>query len=412
METIRASAPPPRDSSGSAQSLVNNPEPTRGSPPPKKSPLRRWAAAAIIGAGLLCAIATFVVGLSNKSASQRDYIEYWAAGQQVVRGADPYDIAGVLAVERTAGYADDQPMITLSPPIVLLLALPLGFVSAKSGLILWSLAIIACLSASIFLLWTLCGRPDNRFHLLGYLFPPALACLMAGQIGVFLLLGIVLFLRFYQSRPFLAGMALLPCALKPHLFLPFACVLLLWIIGRRTYRMLAGWAAVLIAASAIALCIDRHIWQQYLALAHNTTILPVFIPTLSVALRLLVARSHIGVQFVPEAAACLWALWFYRTRRARWDWMHHGLLVLLVSMLCTPYAWFTDESILLPAVLVGVYRATGAGRSLVPLYLIAGAALIELLAQIQLTTPGYIWTTPAWLGWYLYATRKTSAVVA
>jgi hypothetical protein len=29
-----------------------------------------------------------------------------------------------------------------------------------------------------------------------------------------------------------------------------------------------------------------------------------------------------------------------------------------------------------------------------------------VLVPVQITSPFYIWTTPAWLAWYLYATRK------
>lgn len=379
--------------------------PTRDSTSAKKSPLRRLAALGIVAAGFLCVIGVYTASLTDKTATERDYVEYWAAAQQVVHHANPYDIAGVLQVERAVGYASDRPIITPSPPIILLIAFPLGFVSVKSGLILWMIAILLCLTASIFLLWAMNGYPDNPFHVLGYLFPPAVACLMAGQLGVFLLLGIVLFLRFHRAHSFLAGAALVPCVLKPHLFLPFACVLLLWIIGRRAWNIFAGFAAALIACCALTLLFGRNIWQQYLDLAHNATLLPLFVPTLSVALRFLVARTHPWVQFLPEVAACVWALWFYSTRRARWDWMHHGLLVLLVCMLCTPYGWFTDEAVLLPAVLAGVYSALDAKRSLIPLYLIVAAALIEVLAPAQLTSPAYLWTTSAWLAWYLYATR-------
>lgn len=364
------------------------------------------AAGCILAAGLMCAIGVYLAGLTDKNATERDYIEYWAAGQQVVHRANPYDIAGVLEVERAAGYSSQAPIITPSPPIILFLCFPLGYVSPKTGLILWMLVILLCLSASVFLLWGMNGYPDNPFHLFGYLFPPAVASLMAGQLGVFLLLAIVLFLRFQRTRPFLAGAALLPCVLKPHLFLPFACALLLWIVGREVYRIAAGFAAALAVSCALTCCFGRHIWDQYLALGHHARILPLFVPTLSVALRFLVARNHVWVQFVPEAAACAWAIWFYFARRERWDWMREGLLVLLVSMMCTPYGWFTDEAILLPAILVGVDRAIDAKRSLIPLYLILGVALIEVFAPAQLTSPYYLWTTPAWLGWYLYATRR------
>ena len=85
------------------------------------------------------------------------------------------------------------------------------------------------------------------------------------------------------------------------------------------------------------------------------------------------------------------------------------MLLLLVSALCSPFGWITDEAILLPAVLAGLYRAAESRRSFLPLWLIAGAALIEVMAGTQITTPYYVWTTPAWLIWYLYATGRIGA---
>ena len=77
-------------------------------------------------------------------------------------------------------------------------------------------------------------------------------------------------------------------------------------------------------------------------------------------------------------------------------------------MLCAPYAWMTDEAVLLPAVLLGVYRAIETRRSLVPIAAFTAIALIELYANVRITAWYYIWTTPAWLAWHLYATRVPS----
>ncbi|HTW62148.1 MAG TPA: hypothetical protein VMD55_10115, partial [Terracidiphilus sp.] len=67
----------------------------------------------------------------------------------------------------------------------------------------------------------------------------------------------------------------------------------------------------------------------------------------------------------------------------------------------------TDECILLPFVLAGLYAAAEAKRSFVPIALIDAAALVEVYAQVNIISPWYLWTVPAWVGWYLYATRKT-----
>jgi hypothetical protein len=83
---------------------------------------------------------------------------------------------------------------------------------------------------------------------LGYSFAPALVCLIVGQTSLFALLGLVLFLRLHRTRPFLAGVSLWLCALKPHLFLAFGVVLLAWIIVSRCYRILLGAASAMAAA--------------------------------------------------------------------------------------------------------------------------------------------------------------------
>jgi hypothetical protein len=376
----------------------------------KKIPWRKLAAASIVAAGLCFVVGIYVIGLSDKNAAERDFISYWAAGQQLAHGANPYDFGTVRALELGAGREPGEPLLMMrNLPVGLFLAYPLGLVSAKTGLILWLLTLLAALSVSVWILWLLNGRPDSRYHLLGYLFAPALACLMAGQLGILLLLGVTLFLWLHQSRPFLAGAALLLCALKPHLFLPFAAVLLLWALRRRAFGILAGFSAALAASLAFSFCLDVHAWAQYSQMMRAGGAVNEAVPVLSVPFRNLLDHRAVWLQFLPQACACAWALGYFWTRRDRWNWMDHGSLLLLVSAMCTPFGWFFDEAMLLPAVLAGLYRAVEARRSLLPLALIAGVALAEALASVQVTSPFYLWTTPAWLAWYLYATGRLGA---
>ncbi|MGD0832401.1 MAG: glycosyltransferase 87 family protein [Terracidiphilus sp.] len=373
----------------------------------KHLPWRAFAAAAIVALGVCFVVGMYVLGLDDKNAAERDFISYWAAGQQLVHAANPYDFAAVRNLELAAARDPSEPLLMMrNLPVALFLVYPLGLVTAKTGLVLWLLTLLACLSISVWLLWILNGRPDTRYHLFGYLFAPALACMMAGQLGIFLLLGVVLFLFLYQSRPLLSGAALLLCSLKPHLLLPFAVVLFLWIVWSRAYRILLGFAAALAASLALSYCIDVHAWQQYSLMMRAGGAVNEAVPVLSVTFRNLLDRNAVALQFLPQTCACLWGIWYFWTRRTRWNWMDHGLVLLLVSVLCTPFGWFFDETILLPAILAGVYCAVAARRSLWPLALFAGVAAAELLAHVQATSPFYLWTTPAWLAWYLYATGR------
>jgi hypothetical protein len=42
----------------------------------------------------------------------------------------------------------------------------------------------------------------------------------------------------------------------------------------------------------------------------------------------------------------------------------------------------------------------------VPFGIVAGVAIIELVAHVPIIQFYFLWTTPAWLGWYLYATGR------
>jgi len=378
----------------------------RGTRTPMRTSWRSVAAAGIILGGIVSLTAIFSLSLTEHSAAARDFIGYWSAGQQIVHGANPYDPEEVLRLEKAVGLGDLQIKITPSPPVGLAVVIPLGFLGAKAGLVFWMMAQFVCLSLALWAVWCLAGRPPSRLHLLGYLFAPALACIMAGQLGTFFLLGLVFFLLWREMRPLLAGAALLPMTLKPHLFLPIAIVFLLWVAMERRARVLAGLISAMAASFALVLAFDPQAWSQFSAMAHAGLMHDRFAPTLSAYLRLDLAPRAVWLEYLPMALACIWAIVYFWRRRVRWDWMQHGMLVLIVGVLCAPYAWVTDETVLLPAVLLGVYCARATGRSLIPIALITAIALVELYANIRITSWYYVWTTPAWLAWFVYATNS------
>jgi hypothetical protein len=365
----------------------------------KKSPLRMLAAACMLAVGVC--ILSFA--MSGADAANSDYICYWAAGQQLVHGANPYDGAAVLRIERAYGFQGSHAAFMRNPPSALFMSLPLGFLGERAGAIVWTWAVLGALMVSIRLIWIMHGRPADRLHLVGYCFPPAMACLFGSQMGTFLLLGVTLFLYFRDRKPYFAGAALLLCMMKPHLFLPFGIVLLAWILTRRAYRILAGAVLALGASLALSFLLDPHGWSHYAAMINGETLQDQLIPTLSLMFRLVIDRHAVWLQILPLLAASLWGLWYFWVNRERWDWMDHGSLLLLVSVMVAPYAWYTDETVVLPAILALLYRASNYGRSLLPFAFVAGAAIIELVAGVHTTSGFYVWTAPAWLALWFWA---------
>jgi hypothetical protein len=87
--------------------------------------------------------------------------------------------------------------------------------------------------------------------------------------------------------------------------------------------------------------------------------------------------------------------------------MAHGSLLMLVSVLAAPYSWLMDQAILIPALLHAAYLIRS--RSVVAILALASAVIeIGILCGLPLMfSASWLWTAPAWLTWYLYATRRS-----
>lgn len=341
------------------------------------------------------------VMLETTNAGNRDFISYWSAGQLLVRHANPYDSAAVFRIQKAAGSTMGEAQLLRNPPSALFLVLPLGLVPARLGSVLWSLALVAATIVSIRLLWAIHGRPRDRLHLLGYLFAPASACMTLGQASILALLGLVLFLRYHRTRPFAAGAALALLAIKPHLVLPFGLVLLLWVFHRRSYSVLLGAVSGSACALIPALYFDPLIFAHYLPVLTQANTESTLMPTFSALVRHALLPGAVWPQFVPLTLGCIWAVAYFLRNGKVWDWNTHGARVVLVSVWVAPYLWFTDEIVVLPAILRGIYKSTN--RSLITFGIVDGIAVVAVIAGVSMGSGFFVWTGTAWLLWYLYA---------
>lgn len=356
----------------------------------------------VVLAGLVLAVSVGLLAslTTNDHIANCDFIEYWAAGQQLLHGHDPYDPVRITAMERSAGRHVLAPTIMFNPPSALLLTLPLGAVGPRTGYLVWTLVILAAWLGSVHLLWIMNGRSKNALHFVGYFFAPALGCFLLGQMAAFVLLGLTLFFYFHLTRPFLAGAALMLCALKPHLFFPFWIVLFSWVLANKAYRVLLGAAIALAVACAIPLWFDPSIYSQYLAMSRLSGIKQLLLPTLSEVLRFLLDRNALWIQFLPALGGCLWALWYFRRHFAEWDWHAHGSLLMLVSLLVTPYAWYFDAVVVLPALFYAAYRARPRALAVLVVFLTADQA--QFFLRPNSFSALHLWSSTAWLIWYLW----------
>ena len=78
--------------------------------------------------------------------ANRDFITYWATGQQLVHHGNPYDAASVSRIERDAGFQGGASYYMRNAPWALPLALPLGYLGPQAAALPWSLSCSASLS--------------------------------------------------------------------------------------------------------------------------------------------------------------------------------------------------------------------------------------------------------------------------
>jgi hypothetical protein len=305
---------------------------------------------------------------------------------------------------------DATPLVMRNPPPGLLLVIPIGFLSVRTASLLWSAAMIACLMVSVRLIAEMHGRQKSQLNLLAYTFAPVLSCLIAGQMAIFVTLGLVLFLRFQGTRPLLAGASLWLCTLKPHLFLPFGVVLLAWIIVSKRYKVVVGTLLAFAASTAVVALMDPLAWTHYLHGIQAERIELKIIPCVSMILRLMIDRNAPWIQFVPAALGCVWALSYFRKHRRTWSWSgSDGSLLMMVSVLVAPYSWCLDQTVLLPALFYALYRNRSRGLVVVFALLNAVIEMGNFLGMPLRTLGLYLWTAPAWLVWYLCVIRLSGA---
>jgi hypothetical protein len=222
-------------------------------------------------------------------------------------------------------------------------------------------------------------------------------------------LGLLLFLRWKHTRPFLAGAALWLPFVKPHLFTVFGVVCLLWIVTERRWKIFAGFAATLVLSLGAAVMLDPQLIGHYLANVREQAIGNEFIPSLAGVFRLLAAHRVFHVQFMPLFAGLVWGIWFWRKHRGHWIWTEHGITLLLVSFLVSPYYFLPDEVVLLPVVFQAIvlfFRKSGPDR--VTTYVLCGLSgllLLMVIVNVPLPSGAYVWSGLVWAAWHIAAQR-------
>lgn len=350
------------------------------------------------------AVALATLPVVGHFSSSCDFLAYWSTGSQLAHHANPYDPVQMDRIEHAIGFVASGAYYMRNPPWALPLVLPLGWTTLRIAVLPWSLLMLTVLVLSVRIFGNMLGPGARPWQMLGYAFPPALLCVIVGQTSLLPVLGVILFFRLHRTHPMLAGAALWLCTLKPHLFLPFAVALLAWVFVARAGRVLLGAGAAALLSCLATLAVDPSAFSQYLHWARSSGISTQRVTCLAFVFRNVLDPSATWLIFVPCVLGCIWAAWFFSIHRHHWDWIEHGSLLLLVSMVVAPYSFLFDQAVALPAILCAASRAPSPR-------LVSALAVLFFVVEFQpllASAPAvayWVWSLagPAWLVWFLLA---------
>ena len=348
----------------------------------------------ILVAGLLAAPA---VAQNPTAWPPKDFVEYYSAARVHAAGGNPYDGAQLLPWQDAMLPAADHSGVVMlwTPPWTLPLYTPFGWLEPRAAQLAWvgTQALLLLLSGLALAAVYGGGKPWAWLVPVTVLFTSAEVpwLLYFGQNSAVVLAGLAGFLYFRtRGYPVAAGLVGALTAVKPHLLLPFATLLLLDARTPAGRRVLLGGVLALVVGSALAALPNRAIFADFLTAmtAPGTPEVPTVtdweVPLASYHLRVAIDPAQFRWQFLPAALACLG----YAVVRVRavtpWDWPARLPLVVLVSLLAAPYgAWVFDLVLLAVPVTATIFLALTSGRAVtivaaVALHLLRSAAAANI----------------------------------
>ncbi|GAA0526111.1 hypothetical protein FHS83_002017 [Rhizomicrobium palustre] len=272
----------------------------------------------------------------------RDFVNSWMGARAVLAGNVP-------SLFHLQGY--NQALINLFgpmpphnwsyPPVLLLFLWPLGFFPYLAALALWS---VAGYGAYIGAARAFCA--DKRLLGFAAVAPAAGICLFSGQNGFFTAALLILFFRFWDERPWLAGLCLGLMLYKPHLVVLFPLAL---VLSGRWKVFLAAGITVVALILLTALVFGHSIWSDYVRLVmpvqkgvlETGTGFLTMMPTGYMNARMLGAGPHLAQQIqMPFTLIALAAvIWTFIKKR---DAVLSIAVLVTASFVVTPYAFDYD----------------------------------------------------------------------
>lgn len=343
-------------------------------------------------------------------AGDRDLQAYWSSAYLFAHGQDFSDPVKLGEIERTLTTHDEpETLYSWFSPIGNVILLPLTFIPFTRAVSYWLILNILVLFLSILLIW---DNTDSRTWiplLAAFGFSMSVISLIFGQINFLEVLGLALFLSLSRwNKPYFAGASLVLTTIKPHLVILTLPILLLDLLRKKEWKVLAGFIAVLLLCAAI-LFIFYPAWVQSSMVVVTSGMSNVReTPTVN-GLLVLLGENLAGkaIWLVALLAEVVW--WCLRGNQ--WERRRFIDISLAVGLIVSPIGWSYDQIMLLfPILTLLSWVVRGALPRAMSGIVIGVLLFADLLTYLlRASTPSdvwFVWVPVVILGLYLSALRQ------
>jgi len=371
-----------------------------------------WSA---LGLGLVFLVLRSQILFESFVVPQGDFIEYWSAARLNFSGGNPYSPKALLAAQQAAGATANEPLIMYNPPWMLMLAAPFALLPypwARTAWLLVQFVLLVGCGTWGWLYWQGSRRKIWLAWLVVFTFWPTFSMLATGQLGVFMLVGVLGFAYAVRYQSWWgAGVALAFMTLKPQLLYLFWLALLFWLWETRHWNVLIACVLTLAGLTLGPYLANPVIFQQYLACIRDYPPIAWATPTLGTLLRIWLGPERFWLQFLPMGLGSVGLVWYCWWRRSgKWHWQQALPWILCLTFVTSPYGWAHDQVILLMVILQAVAHLWSQPLISAKVFGILGYVSIVSLAwavDVIARQGGvwYVWLAPAIFAWW-YAALK------
>lgn len=325
--------------------------------------INRRVALCLVGA--LTLVLTLFVGWKPfverfRALPAQDLVYYFTAYQLFAAGENPYDTVRQNELLEQLALPEPPDRVNLMyPPWLLPLFAPVLSFSLQQAKALLVIINVLCLAA-IPIVLAFAVRPRGRvLHpslLFAALYVPAFETIRLGQVILLTTTALALtMLAIAKGRDLLAGAMLAVVGIKPHLVVPFGLVLIYWIVLERRWKIPVAAVVTVALLSLIAHLVSPGIVGHWIANSREVSdTFTIFkTATLTFAARsLLIGEDGTPPNWpliVFPALAASATVIHLAIRRPRIELARAAPLMLIVSVLFAPYAWYHDHTVLLVA---------------------------------------------------------------